>query len=141
MPATKRSGDSARRRRPSARRIRAARAFSGLERPAFAEKSGIDIERLNYLENGKGGASPEEEAAIQRAAGVPLSFLRHGFEPDDGSDLERLDRRVSQLGAVLAQMGDDLETTRVDLAQSVLEVSERLDAAQIPETQTHTRRP
>jgi transcriptional regulator with XRE-family HTH domain len=130
MSPTKRSGDSIARRRPTAKRIRAARAFSGLERPAFAKASGIGVERLNYLENGKGDPSPEEEDAIQRAAGVPFSFLRHGFEADDGTGTDQLDRRLGQLGATVAELREDVRTAkaaREDLEQRLVELSADLE--------------
>lgn len=132
MSSTRRSGDSAARRRPSAKRIRAARAFSGLERPAFAKTSGIPVERLNYLENGKGEPSPEEENAIQRATGVPSSFLRHGFESDGGTDLDQLDRRLAQLGATVAGLTEDLKAAteeRRDLERRLDGIYDEIEAS------------
>lgn len=125
MPATKRTGDSPARQRPSAKRIRAARAFRGLERPAFADITGIDKERLNYLENGKGAPTDMEEDAIQNATGVPLAFLRHGFEPDDGSDAERLDRRVSQLGSKVDELTESATQARLE-RDALIRTVERL---------------
>jgi transcriptional regulator with XRE-family HTH domain len=75
-----RSGDRAIRRRPSSQRVRAARAWLGLERPAFAERTGISTDRLAYIENGKGDPRPDELEAIQGATGVPMWFLLEGFE-------------------------------------------------------------
>ena len=65
----------------------------------FAERSGVGVERLNYLENGKGDPTPEELQAIQRTSGVPMWFLRAGFDgrPEPGSLEERVQRIEDQL--------------------------------------------
>lgn len=119
------------RRRPSAQRVRAARAWIGLERPAFAKRSGISTERLAYLENGKGDPRPTELDAIQRVTGVPMWFLVDGF---DGSGVQHKDLDQGNVFGVQDRDGRVAAVLVPGVVAAISELDDRVASLEGPAT-------
>jgi transcriptional regulator with XRE-family HTH domain len=83
----------------TARRIRAAIAYAGLNLAQVEELSGVKADTIRNYTGGRTRASLEIRLAIGRACGVPDSFMREGFIPDGefADTLRQVEERLSLL--------------------------------------------
>lgn len=69
-----------------AARVRAARAFAGLDQSVFAEALGVSVGTVKRLERGLRDVTETELQTISELTDVPFSFLLQGF-PDQPVDM------------------------------------------------------
>lgn len=66
-----------------AARVRAARAFAGLDQQAVADHFKVSKVTVKRMERGERDTSLDELAEIAALCGVPVGFMLHGFAEDD----------------------------------------------------------
>jgi transcriptional regulator with XRE-family HTH domain len=94
------------RRKDSAARIRAARAYAHLSQPDLAGRLGVSLATMKRIEGGQRPISTEELIAIAEACDVPTAFMFHGFgAPAEGVAITP-DEFAARLAACERQIAD-----------------------------------
>lgn len=65
---------------PLSNRMKAARAYAGLNQEQLAERLGVERNTVARRESGAVGVTAESLIALANATGVPLEFLVDGFD-------------------------------------------------------------
>jgi transcriptional regulator with XRE-family HTH domain len=120
-------GDEAEKTRVArAARIRAARAFAGLDQADFAKALGVSVVTVKRMEGGKRETSLDDLHLLADLCGVPREFMAEGFAPgslaqsavvDELHELREaflaaLDSRMDALTEALLTRDEALATSR-----------------------------
>lgn len=90
----------------SAARLRAARAYAGIEQSELARRLGVTTKTVLRREKAETSVKPADLRATGLACGVPAAFMVHGFGADDTAEvIERLARIE---GLLLAREAEDV---------------------------------
>jgi transcriptional regulator with XRE-family HTH domain len=118
----------------TARRVRAAIAYSGLEQVEIIERTGMRMPTLRRIvaRADPRAASLEELYAIADACGVPRVFMEEGFAPLVAS-ATALEQRVDELARQLSAVLDERQDLLAQMAQMAGEaVARALESGELP---------
>jgi hypothetical protein len=118
----------------TARRARAAIAYSGLEQGEVIERTGIRLPTLRRIvaRTDPRAASLEELYAIADACGVPRLFMEEGFGPM-ATRSPSLEDRISELDRRLTAVLDERQELLTQMAELAGEaVARALESGELP---------
>jgi transcriptional regulator with XRE-family HTH domain len=96
-----------------AARVRAARAFAGLEQAEVAQALEVSVGTYKRIEQGARPASKPERTRIAALCGVPIGFMESGFDHLLIASDDLLARRVlEEIRALRTELLDQLPTSK-----------------------------